>query len=45
MAQMEALQAEIDADEIDLKAMMQNEDEYLSQAADDRLEMKRSRKS
>ena len=42
---MEALQAELDADEIELNAMTQDEDEYLRQAADDRIEMERSRKS
>jgi circadian clock protein KaiC len=44
-AQMEALQAELDADEIELTAMTQGEDEYLRQAAEDSLEMERSRKS
>ena len=44
-AQMEALQAELDADEIELNAMTQDEDEYLRQAADDKIEMERSRKS
>ena len=44
-AQMEALQAELDADEIELNAMTQGEDEYLRQAAEDSLEMERSRKS
>jgi circadian clock protein KaiC len=44
-AQMEALQAELDADEIELNAMMQNEDDYRRQTADDRIEMERSRKS
>jgi circadian clock protein KaiC len=44
-AQMEALQAELDADEIELTAMTQGEDDYLRQAAEDNLEMERSRKS
>ena len=44
-AQMEALQAELDADEIELKAMMQDESEYLRQTADDKIEMEKSRKS
>lgn len=44
-AQMEALQAELDADEVQLKLMTQNEDEYRRQAADDRIEIERSRKS
>ena len=44
-AQMEALQAELDADEIELNAMTQGEDEYLRQAAEDTVEMERSRKS
>jgi circadian clock protein KaiC len=44
-AQMEALQAELDADEIELNAMMRNEDDYRRQTADDRIEMERSRKS
>ena len=44
-AQMEALQAELDADEIELNAMTQGEDEYLRQAAEDNIEMERSRKS
>ena len=44
-AQMEALQAELDADEIELTAMTQGEDDYLRQAAEDSLEMERSRKS
>ena len=44
-AQMEALQAELDADEIELNAMTQGEDEYLRQAANDKLEMESSRKS
>lgn len=44
-AQMEALQAELDADEIDLKAMTLEEDDYLRQAADDKSDMERSRKS
>jgi hypothetical protein len=42
---MEALQAELDADEIELGAMTRDEDEYLRQATDDNLEMERSRKS
>ncbi len=44
-AQMEALQAELDADEIELKTMTQGESEYLRQMAADRTEMERSRKS
>jgi circadian clock protein KaiC len=44
-AQIEALQAELDADEIGLKAMTQDEEDYLRQAADDKNEMERSRKS
>lgn len=44
-AQMEALQAELDADEIELNAMTQGEEEYLRQAEDDKTEMARSRKS
>lgn len=44
-AQMEALQAELDADEIALKAMTLEEDDYLRQAADDKSDMERSRKS
>ncbi|HVJ78598.1 MAG TPA: circadian clock protein KaiC [Hyphomicrobium sp.] len=44
-AQIEALQAELDADEIGLKAMTQDEEDYLRQAADDKSEMERSRKS
>lgn len=44
-AQMEALQAELDADEIALKAMTLEEDEFLRQAADDKSDMERSRKS
>ena len=44
-AQMEALQADLDADEIELNAITQDEDEYLRQAAEDRIEMERSRKS
>lgn len=44
-AQMEALQAELDADEIALKAMTLEEDEYVRQAADDKSDMERSRKS
>ncbi|MGH7103346.1 MAG: circadian clock protein KaiC [Acetobacteraceae bacterium] len=44
-AQMEALQAELDADEIELNAMTLGEDEYLRQAVDDKTEMERSRKS
>ena len=44
-AQMEALQADLDADEIALKAMLQDESEYLRQAADDKVEMEKSRKS
>jgi hypothetical protein len=39
------LQAELDADEIELTAMTQGEDDYLRQAAEDNLEMERSRKS
>lgn len=44
-AQMEALQADLDADELALKAMVQDESEYLRQAADDKVEMEKSRKS
>jgi circadian clock protein KaiC len=44
-AQMEVLQAELDADEIELNAMTQDESEYLRQTADDATEMERSRKS
>ena len=44
-AQMEVLQAELDADEIELNAMTQTESEYLRQTADDAIEMERSRKS
>ena len=44
-AQMEALQAELDSDEIELKAMTEGESEYLRQTAADRMEMERSRKS
>jgi circadian clock protein KaiC len=43
-AQMEALQAELDADEIELNAMTQDEDEYLRQAESDRIVMENSRK-
>jgi hypothetical protein len=42
---MEALQAELDADEIELNAMTQGEADFLRQANDDRIEMARSRKS
>ncbi len=44
-AQMEALQAELDADEIALKAITDDESEYLRQAAADMADMERSRKS
>ena len=44
-AQMEALQADLDADEIELRAMTQAEDEYIRQATDDKVEMERSCKS
>ncbi|TAL81614.1 MAG: circadian clock protein KaiC [Beijerinckiaceae bacterium] len=44
-AQMEALQAELDADEIELKAITDNETEYLRQAAVDKVDLERSRKS
>jgi circadian clock protein KaiC len=44
-AQMEALQAELDADEIELKAMTEDEDAYLRQAENDKIEMETSRKS
>ena len=44
-AQMEALQAELDADEIELKAITADEGEYLRQAAVDKTELERSRKS
>jgi hypothetical protein len=42
---MEALQADLDADEIELNAMTQDEDAYLRQAQDDKIAMERSRKS
>lgn len=44
-AQMEALQAELDADEIELKAITNDENEYLRQAATDKIDLERSRKS
>jgi len=44
-AQMEALQAELDADEIELKAITNDEAEYLRQAAVDKIDVERSRKS
>ena len=44
-AQIEALKAELDADEIELNAMTQEQDQYLRQAANDKIEMERSRKS
>jgi circadian clock protein KaiC len=44
-AQMEALQAELDSDEIELNAMTEGESDYLRQTAADRMEMERSRKS
>jgi circadian clock protein KaiC len=44
-AQMEVLQAELDADEIELNAITQNEEEFLRRTTDDKLEMERSRKS
>ena len=44
-AQMEVLQAELDADEIELNAMTRDESDYLRQTADDAIEMERSRKS
>lgn len=44
-AQMEALQAELDADEIELKAIMSDESEYLRQAMADKVDLQRSRKS
>jgi len=44
-AQMEALQAELDADEIELKAITNDETEYLRQAATDKFDLERSRKS
>jgi len=43
-AQIELLQAEIAADEIELAALSQNEGEYLRQMANDRLAMEKSRK-
>jgi circadian clock protein KaiC len=43
--QMEALQAELDADEIELNALTLGEEEYLRQAEDDKIDMGRSRKS
>jgi circadian clock protein KaiC len=44
-AQMEALQAELDADEIELNAMTQEDGEYMRQATADKNEMERSRKA
>lgn len=44
-AQMEAMQAELDADEIELKAITDDENEYLRQAAVDKVDLERSRKS
>jgi hypothetical protein len=44
-AQMATLQAELEADEIELNATAQDESEYLRRATDDRIEMERSRKS
>jgi len=42
---MEALQADLDADEVEFNVMTLGEEEYLRQAEDDRIEMKRSRNS
>lgn len=44
-AQMEALQADLDADEMELSAMTNDESEYLRQASSDKTEMENSRKS
>ncbi|HEY3739624.1 MAG TPA: circadian clock protein KaiC, partial [Bryobacteraceae bacterium] len=44
-AQMEALRAELDADEIELKAITDDESEFLRQAATDKVDLERSRKS
>ncbi len=44
-AQMEALQAELDADEIELNAITDDECEFLRQAAVDKVDLERSRKS
>lgn len=44
-AQMEALQAELDADEIALNAITDDESEFLRQAAADKADIERSRKS
>jgi len=43
-AQMEALQAELDADEAELKGVLDAEDLYLEQAKRDRAEMEKSRR-
>ena len=42
-AQIEALQAELEADEIELKALLRSEEEYQKQAVSDLAEMERSR--
>jgi circadian clock protein KaiC len=44
-AQMEALQAELDADEIELKAITDDEGDYLRQTVADKADLQRSRKS
>jgi circadian clock protein KaiC len=44
-AQIEALQAELDADEIEIKAITDDESEYLRQAVADKIDLERSRKS
>jgi circadian clock protein KaiC len=44
-AQIEALQAELDADEIELRAMVEAEDEFLRQAEVDLAEMQASRRA
>ncbi|MGX9391922.1 circadian clock protein KaiC [Nitrobacteraceae bacterium UC4446_H13] len=44
-AQMEALQAELDADEIEIKAMTDDESEYLRQTVADKADLQRSRRS
>lgn len=44
-AQIEALQAELDADEIEINAITDDESEYLRQATADQIDLERSRKS
>jgi circadian clock protein KaiC len=44
-AQMVTLQAELETDEMEMNAMAQDESEYLRRAADDKIEMEKSRKS